>query len=135
MPMIPWDDKIALDIKSIDAQHRYWIGLINDLYDAMKEGKGKDIASKILTSMFTYTRTHFAYEEGVLSNNGYPEYAAHKALHDAFIQKITDLQQRQKSAGTTMTLEVLDSLKDWLVNHIQSVDRKYAAFLKEKGVE
>ena len=33
-----------------------------------------------------------------------------------------------------MTVEVMNFLKDWLSNHIQTSDKKYGPFLNSKGV-
>jgi methyl-accepting chemotaxis protein/hemerythrin len=35
-----------------------------------------------------------------------------------------DLQTQYRAGKASLTIEVLNFLKDWLVNHIQGVDRK-----------
>ena len=135
MPLITWNDSIAVDIKSIDAQHQIWIGLINDLHEAMRLGKGKGVIAQTLTKVVDYTRTHFTYEEELMTKLAYPEFAQHKALHDEFAAKVQDWQRRQQAADVALTLEVMGSLKDWLINHIQTADRRYVPWLKSKGAQ
>ena len=36
---ISWNDKISVGIQEIDEQHKRLVALINNLYDAMVEGK------------------------------------------------------------------------------------------------
>ena len=135
MPLITWIDSIAIDIKSIDAQHQRWIGLINDLHDAMRQGKGKALIAQTLTKVVDYTQTHFAYEEELMTKASYPEFAQHKALHDEFVAKVQDWQRRQQASDVALTLEVMGTLKDWLLNHIQTADRRYAPWLKTTGLQ
>jgi hemerythrin len=135
MPLVTWNDSIAVDIKSIDAQHQRWISLINDLHDAMRLGKGKTAIAQTLTNVVDYTRTHFTYEEGLMTKSAYPEFAQHKALHDEFIGKVQEWQRRQQTSDVALTLEVMGTLKDWLINHIQTVDRRYVPWMKSKNVQ
>ncbi len=134
MPLIAWNESIAINIASIDAQHQRWIGLINDLHEAMKVGKGRHVIGDTLDAMVDYTKTHFRNEEGLMSTNGYSEFAQHKAIHDEFINKIVGWQDRYRQGEAGLTLEVMSSLGDWLQSHIRSVDKRYAPHLKCKGV-
>lgn len=134
MALITWDDNIQFGLWTIDTQHQRWVGFINDLHDAMLVGKGSAIVGQTLTAMLDYTRTHFADEETLLRGLEYPGYAKHKAVHDAFIAKVLDLQRKHEASLTPITREVMNSLRDWLLDHIQTVDREYVPFLKSKGV-
>lgn len=45
------------------------------------------------------------------------------------------MQSKYKSGVTsTLSLEVLNFLKNWLIKHIQGTDEKYVPFLTSKGV-
>jgi hemerythrin len=134
VPLMTWTEDLTVGIPTIDAQHHRWLDMINDLHEAMRAGAGKERIDSILAEMVAYTRTHFATEEKLLSTHKYPEYAQHKALHDAFVLKVQDMLARQSSGKSGLTLEVMSTLKDWLINHIQKVDVKYVAHLQSKGV-
>lgn len=132
MPLITWNDSIALGLPSMDVQHQRWIDLINNLHEAMRQGKGREVIGRTLADMADYARTHFTAEETLLTLHKYPDYAAHKAQHDAFMARVRGWQQQTGDAA--LTLEVMSWLKDWLVSHIQTVDRAYVPWLKSKGV-
>ena len=134
MPLITWNESYSVKVKSMDAQHKRWIDLINELYEAMRVGKGKDILSDTLTKMLEYGRTHFAAEELLMDKNGYPELKQHQKQHDAFFEQMDELSRRQMAGEVALTIEVMGSLKDWLVNHIQGVDQRYSDFLNSKGI-
>ncbi len=135
MPLIQWDKSYSVSINSIDSQHQRWIELVNNLHQAMLEGKGKEALDQTLKAMFDYTKIHFSTEEKLMSQHGYGEYAAHKKLHDQFIERVNQLQQRKDSGEMALTIDVMTAMKDWLINHIQKVDIRYSGFLNEKGVK
>ena len=63
MPLIQWDDSLRVNIAEIDAQHRKLVGMINELNEAMRMGKGKEILGKTVQGLIEYTQTHFQTEE------------------------------------------------------------------------
>jgi|ERR1039457_972370 hemerythrin-like metal-binding protein len=134
LPLIIWNETIAIGIQSMDRQHHHWIDLMNELYDAMRTGKTKAVIGRTLMGMLEYTRTHFVSEEKLLTTYGYPEYEEHEQMHKDFIERIEELRHRQKSDNDALTTEVMSILKEWLVNHIQKVDHQYVFLLKSKGV-
>ena len=48
MGFIEWSDKLVTGVKECDEQHKKLVSLINEFYDAMKQGKGKDVLDKML---------------------------------------------------------------------------------------
>lgn len=60
MALMSWSDNLSVNIKEIDEQHKKLVGMVNDLHDAMKMGKGNDVTGKILTGLIQYVGTHFA---------------------------------------------------------------------------
>lgn len=39
MSLLAWNENMMIGIESIDNQHQRWIGLINDLHEAMQQGR------------------------------------------------------------------------------------------------
>ena len=50
MALITWNDTLSVNVEEIDQQHRTLIAMINELNEAMKLGKGKDVLGKICQS-------------------------------------------------------------------------------------
>lgn len=64
----------------------------------------------------------------------YPDFAAHKAIHDKMTVHVGKLYQDFKDGKISSPIQITNFLKDWLAKHIMDTDQKYAPFLKTKGV-
>ena len=69
-----------------------------------------------------------------MREHGYPELVAHSYVHKSFINKVAEFQAQHKAGKQLVTVEILDFLKQWLVEHIMGIDKRYAAFFNAKGV-
>ena len=110
---------------------------MNKLYDTVQNKINKTIIDQVLTGMLNYTRIHFADEERLLFENGYPDYANHKKLHDHFTKQLEELRklvERGQQSDWLSVLGIIKLMSKWFKEHIQEADQKYASFLKEKGV-
>ena len=71
-----------------------------------------------------------------MAANNYGGLDAHKAKHDELRRTLDDLVQDYKEEGVTYKLaEAVDTfLGNWLIKHIQTVDMKFGAFVKQEGI-
>ncbi|UZP67265.1 bacteriohemerythrin [Desulfovibrio mangrovi] len=132
--LFTWTDDLALNIKSIDDQHKRLVQLINSLHRAMKERRSKEHLIKIVDELKNYTVTHFKFEEDLFAKHRYPETPDHIRQHEKFVEKVLDFEEGLKSGKLTVTMDVMRFLKEWLMKHINGTDRRYTPFLREKGV-
>ncbi len=129
MALLNWDDSYSVHYASIDDQHKRLVDLINQLHEAMTQGKGKQALSSILAEMIDYSQTHFAYEEKLMLDIQYPNYHVQILAHAGFIEKVRELQNRYESGQQALSLDVMEFLKKWLTNHILDLDKKYSPYL------
>jgi len=129
-----WNDAYSVHIGVIDTQHKNLVSMISELHEAMAAGKGKDKLGPILLKLIKYTQAHFATEERLMETRGYPDFPAHKAEHENLTDTVMDFHRRFQANEVGMTVEVMDFLANWLINHIQGSDKKYAPFLNAQGV-
>jgi hemerythrin len=134
LALFNWNDSYSVNIKEIDSQHKVLIGLINELHDGMKVGKGKEILKKILDELVKYTVFHFDHEEKLFTSHNYPESFLHKRAHADLIQQVKSLKENYDNGKTVLSMDVMNFLKDWLGNHILGTDKKYSSYLNGKGV-
>lgn len=135
MPLIQWNNSFSVNVDEIDRQHQRLVGMINDLHDAMRRGKGKDALGKIIDGLMTYTATHFRTEEKYFDQFGYPDTDIHKKEHSDFIKKVSDFKDRFEKDKLGLSIQVMNFLSDWLQNHIKGSDKKYGSFFDEKGLK
>lgn len=134
MSYINWDDKLITGIRLIDEQHKTLVKMINDLHDAMMIGKGKQVVSKVIQDLVDYTVSHFSTEEKFMIKYNYPWMLPHRSEHKKFVDKVSDFQKGYNEGKMSLSIEIMNFLKDWLVNHIQNTDKKLGPFLKEQGL-
>lgn len=134
MVLIPWDDKYSVNIQKIDEEHHRIIKALNDLYAALNEDKFADAIGEILKVLVDYTQTHFKTEEALFTRYDYPGKEHHQKEHQCFIEKINGFEKEYLNGETVFPMEVMLFLKHWIGNHILVEDKKYSAFLNEKGV-
>lgn len=136
MALITWDDsKYSVRINSIDEQHKKLVALINKLHDGMMTGTAKSILKEIIAELIEYTKTHFRYEEELMKNNGYEDLVKHKASHELFVDRIIDFQEEYLKGEILLSIDIINFLRDWLINHIAGSDQKYSQILINKGVK
>lgn len=129
MALIQWSDKLAVNIPSIDGQHKILVEMVNQLHDAMKEGRSKEVIADVLARLIDYTVMHFTHEEECMTKTCYAHLKDHKCQHDELAKKVLEFQADFKSGKVGLTLEVLNFLQQWLSGHIMKSDKGYADHL------
>ncbi len=134
MSFIEWNQEaLSVHVEQFDTEHKHLVHLINELHASMKAGKGREIMGKILDELVAYTKSHFSAEEALMSRIGYAAQAGHRAQHASFVERVGAFHGQFAANNTTVTLEVLQFLQGWLVEHIQGADREFGAFVNAKG--
>ena len=135
MPLMVWTEKLSVGVGVLDDDHKRLVGMVNELYDAMQAGHGRESLGPILDRLVQYTKVHFAREEKFFAQTSYAASEAHKGEHEALTRQVIAVQQKFHSGATaTLSLDVMQFLKNWLVNHIQGSDQKYRPHLNANGI-
>lgn len=135
MAIIKWDASLKVGVEVIDEQHKKLVELINRLYDAMCLGKGKDVLGGVLAEVLDYAAYHFKTEEDLFLEHGYRDAPAHIQEHGQLTRTANELKAAFDSGKAMITIETMNFLKDWLVQHIMKSDKSYVPFLNSKGVK
>lgn len=134
MPLLNWKGEYSVNVNEFDDQHRQLIGMINELHEAMAERKASSVLEGILAKLADYTVRHFTAEERLMRIHGYPGYEEHREKHQRMTAKVMALQDDLKRGKVTISLAVMDFLKNWLDRHILGTDKLYGPFFAGKGV-
>jgi hemerythrin len=127
--LLKWSDSLSVGVVEIDAQHKTLISNLNDLADAMSQGKANAALRPLLARLVAYTQMHFGTEEKYMKQWGFSGYLSHNAEHEAFVKKVAEFQANYEAGKLALSIEVLHFLKDWVSNHIQGTDKKNGAVL------
>lgn len=134
MALITWTDDLGVGVRQCDEEHKRLVTMINELHEAMLAGKGKDAVGPVLRGLALYVAVHFRNEERLLQTYGYPLLPAHQAEHRKLTAQVAAEQERYEKGQVALAVGLMNFLRDWLVQHIQGSDRRYGAFLNERGV-
>jgi hemerythrin len=135
MALMTWTEKLSVGVGVLDDDHKKLVGMVNELYDAMQGGHGKEKLGGILDRLVQYTKFHFAREEKLFAETGYPASGPHKEQHEALTRQVIEVQKKYNAgAVATLSVDVMHFLRDWLVKHIQGSDQSYRAHLNAKGI-
>ncbi|TWJ18245.1 bacteriohemerythrin [Geobacter argillaceus] len=132
--LITWSSSYSVHVSQMDEEHQRLVSIINKLYGAMREGRGKEAVGSILGELIDYTKNHFAHEERLMQETGFAGLEEQKRAHENLISRVSEIQKKFK-AGEALSQEVMSFLKDWLSNHIQGQDKQYGPHLNSKGIK
>ncbi|MBN1981707.1 MAG: hemerythrin family protein [Chitinivibrionales bacterium] len=132
MAFITWDDSMSVGISEMDEQHKKFIPIINELNDAMKFGKGSTVLLQILQKISSYTVIHFKAEEAFMLSQGFPGLPQHAKKHREFEKQVEGFLTDLRANKTLLSLEIMNAIKQWLIDHIQKVDKQYGQYCNKK---
>jgi hemerythrin len=127
---IVWSSRYELGIEVIDNQHKRIVEYINLIHDLSESDTSKGTLDEVLHSLVDYTYSHFAFEEALMEEAGYPDIAEHQLTHQTFSRQIETLRQRFDQ-GEQVASDLAQMLQHWLLNHILADDTSYSRSIKE----
>jgi len=109
----------------IDGQHRALFKITNELLSAVLSARPRDEIGEIVEQLLQGVTRHFAYEEGLLTEVGYPEVEAHAEEHAALSAKARQLAEAFNK-GTLDVGTLFQFLAYELVaRHLLGADRQF----------
>ena len=126
-----WNNSFSVGIEQIDDQHKDLFNCIADLEKSVANPDEKQRWNSIHYSIMKlqdYVRIHFSVEECLMEVLGYPGRAAHIREHNKFVKVVSDLERRSITQNNITANEIVEFLRDWLVNHIAVTDQDYSRY-------
>jgi len=134
MPLLTWNSKYSVGVEAMDKQHTMLFTMINDLHAAMSKGHAQSITGALIGKLARYVHEHFSAEEAMMASTRFPDLAKHRALHRDLTEKVDEFAARYARGEGGLNVQLLNFLRDWLTNHIQTVDHGYMSWMNEHGV-
>lgn len=131
--VIKWRDEYCIGVGVIDDQHKHFIGILKKLYVALV-ADDEDSYPKILKDLKAYTDLHFKTEEKYFEKFNYSDAKKHKVAHNEIRKKVASFTDKD---GNLLGdgFELLALLENWLVNHLETMDKKFASLFSRNGIK
>lgn len=129
---IVWTKDLSVGVNSIDGQHQQLFKMADELFEAGKNGKSKEIVGNLLNFLDSYTKQHFNDEEAYMKSISYPGLAEQQTAHKNFVAELAKLKaEYEKSGGNIcVIINANQMVVDWLTKHISGMDKKIGAYTK-----
>jgi hemerythrin-like metal-binding protein len=132
MPPLRWEDGLSLDVPAVDRDHRALIDLLNRLHYLRLAGEERSAIAAAIDALVEYAQEHFSREEMLMRLSGYPEYARHRLLHEAFCRRIARFEARFRADPESVSLQRLsDFVADWITSHILEEDMRIKPYVQK----
>jgi hemerythrin len=130
-----FDAKYQVGVEQIDREHRQLFEIVARVYDSLeaRDDKAQSLIRAAAAELLDYTATHFASEEGLMAQAGYPDLAAHREQHEHLLTRARDMEMRIELDDKYVAVELSQFLYRWLIDHIEASDRKFGEFLVAQG--
>jgi len=133
MEWIQWNSVLATGHAILDTDHQRLADLFSQLAIAVKERKGKGACVDLLDKIIHHAQVHFAFEEQLMSEQGYPKTEEHAAEHFRLIKQAIRFIVKFKAASPGSHIPLIHFPEDWLTRHILTADKELAVFLAATG--
>ncbi len=72
MALIIWDKALSVGVNEMDDQHKKLIEIINNLFEAMKIGMGRETLNYVFSGLIDYAKKHFFDEKELMKKYSFP---------------------------------------------------------------
>ena len=133
--MVTLSKDMEVGVLEIDTQHMELINRLNALTSMGHDAVSKEETQKTIDMLGEYIVKHFTEEEELQRKNNYPGYESHKKMHQYYIHEFEKLKKEFDDNGHSLkfTMDLNNSLINWIVKHIKSADVELGKFLKNNG--
>jgi hemerythrin len=129
---LPWTPSFSLVAQVLDDEHRSLLDKVNRLLAAVSSGDETTVLMAF-SVLVAEARRHFAAEEEQMQALRYPDRERHRAQHEKLQLGLAVLQFTLSNRTTFgSSLGPLVYLDRWFAAHLQTDDRRLAAFIHDR---
>ncbi|MBF0283729.1 MAG: hemerythrin domain-containing protein [Magnetococcales bacterium] len=94
MEPFPWNAKFAIGVELVDLQHRYFLDLINRVWDGFSLSEDEVYQRRLIQELRKYAEFHFLSEENLAYSLGLPHLSLH---HERHMELLGELDRRTEA--------------------------------------
>jgi hemerythrin len=127
---------MSVDDSVIDDDHKVLIDLVNAIEGAVNKKLTVAALDRSLMLLKHYALEHFKREEALQRAVHYPFYQAHACEHRDLVKRLEAIIAHRGAAQsgyeiTVVAREILDLLKEWLIEHILHTDLRMRPYVAQ----
>ncbi len=128
---LTWSETHAVGIDIIDQQHRKLVELVNRLGSELKNGQARERLQATVQELLNFTVVHFQTEEDLMSEHTPQMLEAHRARHQQLLGDVKNFGDDLDRRSMALTMRYL---QEWLVRHIDTMDKGLGRALQDQGL-
>jgi len=134
-PVLPPEEIPTIAVGSMNDTHHEEVALVNALGVLLQQAADGDADIPAITTALdewvAHTQSHFARENQLMQEYGFPPYAVHAQEHSTALDGLHEIQRRWKEDQDVDQLAgyVFNSWPQWFQMHVNSMDNVTAQFL------
>jgi hemerythrin-like metal-binding protein len=121
-------------IVRMNDEHSRIFEYINALHGRIKDKAAPRELLVTLREFADFTRQHFAREEELMTRASYPGLAGQQRAHQKLLKQVGEFIASVESSEKVDLIGMLAFFREWLIDHILVMDKKYSAHLNERGI-
>lgn len=129
MPYFEWSSEFDLGDPRVDCQHPDIAAAINELHECRQGGDGVSACRGILGALVDRMAAHFATEEQIFADCGYPDADAHAAEHRRLLTELFRLRE-EFDQDAPVGEKITQYLRVWITAHVLIFDKAYTTFTR-----
>ena len=131
-----WNEQLSVNVPEIDAEHRHFIGLVNELNEAIITRMSLEVIQNRMQLVIDDAVKHFSHEELLFIQWGYPEAEIHAKRHAQILIAMNQIMEVFQRGGLEYEwIEAGLNVKKALIEHLLTEDMKYRDYYKNKNVQ
>jgi len=129
---VEWTTDDLVFSRRLDADHRKLFTELETVRQASEIGTGTSPLGLHLWRLSKDVSIHFASEERLMLESGYPARSWHKRQHQAGRNKMARLLEASREPRGEERDAALQVFAKWLKDHVHLADRMFAAYLRNE---
>lgn len=134
MASLQWGSEFSVGVHAMDEEHIALFALFNDVCASIEDGNGRAESEPLLRKLIDLTQQHFRSEEALLESTKFPGLAGHGDHHKDLNTLMTEYIVRFDRGELGSSTNLLNFLREWITQHIQTEDKVYGIWLNRHGV-
>jgi hemerythrin len=131
---LAWQAEYNTGIHCMDEEHHALFDAAQRLYEALFDPeRSKSEVDSMFRHFMVIADEHLRHEEELMRHRGYPDQKRHMKLHDQMRETLQNFADNADVWRQAPKTEVWIFIKDRVLLHVLTDDRKLGTFLKERG--